>query len=61
MLIQEVEKLYNKLVELGDESIIDYAFGTSSLSVLSQSDEENESHPRQTTGSYSELHAYRRT
>ena len=50
VLIQEAEKLYNKLAkELGDESIIDYAFGTSSLSVLSQSDEENESHPRQTT------------
>ena len=50
VLIQEAEKLYNKLTkELGDEIIIDYAFGTSSLSVLSQSDEKNESHPRQTT------------
>ena len=48
--MEEAEKLYDKLAkELGDESIIDYAFGTSSLSVLSQSDEKNESHPRQTT------------
>jgi hypothetical protein len=54
MLIEEAEKLYNKLAkELGDESISDYAFSTSSssLPVLSQSDEKNESHPRQTTES----------
>ena len=53
VLIQEAEKLYNKLAkELVDESIIDYAFSTSSsLPVLSQSDEKNESHPRQTTES----------
>ena len=58
MLIQEAEKLYNKLAkELGDESISDYAFSTSSsLPVLSQSDEKNESHPRQTTESI-ESHA----
>jgi hypothetical protein len=51
VLIQEAEKLYNKLAkELGDESISDYAFSIlSSLPVLSQSDEKNESHPRQTT------------
>ena len=50
VLIEECEKLYNKLAkELGDESISDYAFSTSSLPVLSQSDEKNESHPRQTT------------
>jgi hypothetical protein len=49
VLIEEAEKLYNKLAkELGDESISDYAFSTSSssLPVLSQSDEKNESHPR---------------
>ena len=53
MLIQEAEKLYNKLAkDLEDESISDYAFSTSSsLPVLSQSDEKNESHPRQTTES----------
>jgi hypothetical protein len=53
MLIQEAEKLYNKLAkELGDESISDYAFSTSSsLPVLSQSGEKNESHPRRTTES----------
>jgi len=51
VLLEEAEKLYNKLVkELVDESISDYAFSTSSsLPVLSQSDEKNESHPRQTT------------
>ena len=39
VLIEEGEKLYNKLVkELVDESISDYAFSTSSLSALSQSD-----------------------
>src|ERR1051326_5293695 len=51
MLTQEAEKLYNKLAkELGDESISDYAFSTSSsLPVLSQSYEKNESHPTTTT------------
>jgi hypothetical protein len=50
VLIEEAEKLYNKLAkELGNESISDYAFSTSSLPVLSQSDEMNESHPGQTT------------
>jgi hypothetical protein len=54
VLIKEAEKLYDKLAkELGDESISDYAFSTSSsIPVLSQSDERNErneSHPRQTT------------
>jgi hypothetical protein len=52
VLIEEAEKLYNKLAEeLGDESISDYAFSisSSSLPVLSQSDDKNESHPRQTT------------
>jgi hypothetical protein len=49
VLIQEAEKLYNKLAkELEDESISDSAFSTSSLPVLSQSGEKNESHPRQT-------------
>ena len=52
VLIQEAEKLYNKLAkELEDESISDYAFSTSSLPVLSQSGEKNESHPRQRTES----------
>jgi hypothetical protein len=48
MLIQEAEKLYDKLAkELGDEIITDYASSiSSSLSVLSQSGEKNESHPR---------------
>jgi hypothetical protein len=52
VLIEEAEKLYNKLPkELGDESIGDCAFSTSSssLPVLSQSDEKNKSHARQTT------------
>jgi hypothetical protein len=51
VLIEEAEKLYNKLAkELGDESISDYAFSTSpSFPVLSQSDEKNKSHSRQTT------------
>jgi hypothetical protein len=51
VLIEEAEKLYNKLPkELGDESISDYAFiSSSSLPVLSQPDDKNESHPRQTT------------
>jgi hypothetical protein len=50
MLIEQAEKLYNKLAkELGEESISDYAFSTSSLPALSQLDEKNESHPRQTT------------
>jgi hypothetical protein len=52
VLIQEAEKLYNKLAkELEDESISDFAFSTSSLPVLSPSNEKNESHPRQTTES----------
>jgi hypothetical protein len=53
MIIEEGEKLYNKLSkELIDESISDCAFSTSSsLPVLSQSGEKNESHPRQTTES----------
>ena len=52
MLIEEAEKVYNKLTkELVDESVSDYAFSTSSLPVLSQSDEKNESHPRQTAAS----------
>ena len=51
MLIEEAEKLYSKLAkELGDESISDCAFSiSSSLPVLSQSDEKKETHPRQTT------------
>ena len=60
VLLEEAEKLYNKLVkELVDESISDYAFSTSSsLPVLSQSDEKNESHPRQTTAAIqSHVHA----
>jgi hypothetical protein len=54
MLKEEAEKLYNKLVkELVDEIISDYTFSitSSSLPVLSQPDEKNESHPRQTTES----------
>jgi hypothetical protein len=51
MLKEEAEKLYNKLVkELVDESISDYTFSiTSSLPLLPSSNEEQQSHPRQTT------------
>ena len=52
MLLEESEKLYNKLAKgLVDESISDYAFSISSspLPLLSQSDEKNEGNPRQTT------------
>jgi hypothetical protein len=51
VLIQEAEKLYNKIAkELGDKSISDYTLNiSSSLPVLSQSDEKNKSHARQTT------------
>jgi hypothetical protein len=53
MLLEESEKLYDKLAkELGDESISDYTFSitSSSLPLLSPSDEkEQQSHSRQTT------------
>ena len=53
MLLEEAEKVYNKLVkELVDESISDYgcSITSSSLPVLSPSDEkEQQRHPRQTT------------
>jgi hypothetical protein len=51
MLIEEAEKLYNKLVkELVDESISDYASNIlSSLPLLPPANEEQQSHPRQTT------------
>jgi hypothetical protein len=51
MLKEEAEKLYNKLVkELVDESISDYTFSiTSSLPLLPPANEEQQSHPRQTT------------
>ena len=51
MLLEEAEKLYNKLVkELVDESITDYAFSTSSLLLpLLPPPEERQSHPRKTT------------
>ena len=52
VLLEEAEKLYNKLVkELVDESISDYGCSiTSSLPLLSPSDEkEQQSHPKQTT------------
>ena len=61
VLLEEAEKLYNKLVkELVDESISDYAFRiSSSLPVLSPSDEkEQQSHPKQTTADIqSHMHA----
>ena len=41
-----VSKTWNQLV---DESISDYAFGTSSLPLLPPANEEQQSHPRQTT------------
>ena len=52
VLIQEAEKLYNKLTkEMVNTTITDYASTIlSSLPMLSQSDEkEQQSHPRQTT------------
>ena len=45
MLLEEAEKLYNKLAkDLVDETITDYVFSTSSssLSLLQQSDEEQQ-------------------
>jgi hypothetical protein len=60
MLIEEAEKLYTTLIkEYVDEIITDYTFSISSPSfpVLSQSDEKNESHPRQrTTAIQSHMH-----
>ena len=67
MLIEEAEKLYNKLAkELGDEFRSDYAYSISSpsLPLLSPSDEkERQSHPRQTTAAiqsymYTEEHKF---
>jgi len=57
MLKEEAEKLYNILAkELVDESISDYAFSiSSSLPVLSKSDEKNRSHPRQTAAIQSNM------
>ena len=52
VLVEEAEKLYNKLAnELVDESISDYAFSISSTSLplLPPADEEQQSHHRQTT------------
>jgi hypothetical protein len=51
VLLEEAEKLYNKLAkELVDESISDYAYNIlSSLPLLPPAKEEQQSHPRQTT------------
>jgi hypothetical protein len=56
MLIEEAEKLYNKIAkELGDEIRSYYAYSmlsSSSIPLLSPSDEkEQQIHPRQTTAS----------
>jgi hypothetical protein len=51
MLLEEAEKLYDKLAkELVDESISDYAYNIlSSLPLLPPANEEQQGHPRQTT------------
>jgi hypothetical protein len=52
MLLEESEKLYTSLIKEWVDKIITYytsSITSSSLPVLSQSDEKNESHPRQTT------------
>ena len=63
MLLEEAEKLYNKLIkELVDESISDYAFNiiiiiTSAIAIRRKERKSSKTN----NSSYSELHAYRRT
>ena len=58
MLIEEAEKLYNKLVKkLVDESISDYDFSTSSsLLPLLPPPEERQSHPATTATNQTHMH-----
>ena len=60
MLLDEAEKLYNKLAkELVDEIIGDCLFSTPSpLPVLSQSDENGQQSSKTNNNSQSESHAY---
>jgi hypothetical protein len=61
MLIEESEKLYTSLIkEWVDKIITDYTFSTtsSSLPLLSPSDEKEQSHPRQTIASNNQRYMY---
>jgi hypothetical protein len=59
MLLEEAEKLYNKLAkELGDEIIGDCLFNTpSSLLPLSPPTEERQTHPATTADDQTHMHA----
>ena len=63
MLLEEAEKLYNKLAkELGDEIISDYASSTSSsLLPLLPLSEERQSHPTTTTTNQTQMLAEEHT
>jgi hypothetical protein len=58
MLLEEAEKLYNKLTkELGDEIISDYAFSTYSSSLpLLPPNEERQSHPTTKAANQTHMH-----
>jgi hypothetical protein len=58
MLIEEAEKLYNKLAkEIGDEIITDYASSTSSSSLpLLPPPVEQQSHPTSSTTTANHMH-----
>jgi hypothetical protein len=61
MLLEEAEKLYNKLAkELGDEIVSDHAYSTSSSSLLPllPPTEERQSHPTTTTAATNQTHTH---